>query len=110
MGASLYQERQQWRTHVTRLGAEPGLVPRQPRGGRAAVSTGGLRDPLAADPGGTPCETVGWTLKVTAQLVPYTRWTQRFSSHAPDTSSPPHTVRLAVDGTRLIAAGTAPTS
>lgn len=108
-GASVYQERQRWQTLVARLGAEPGLV-------LTAVETEwrhyrltGLRDPLAADLAGLLQESGLDPEHITTQWYPYYSLDAAFLlKRAGLVLSPPTSVQLALEGTRLIAAGTAP--
>ena len=95
---------------LTRLGRNRDSYPTQPRrrkGGSIDWPDFATHWPLI--PEHSCSETVGWTLKGHRPNGPPTALDpRRFSSHAPDSSLAPPTVRLAVDGTRLIAAGTAP--
>lgn len=108
-GSSVYQERQRWQTLVARLGAEPGLV-------LTAVETEwrhyrltGLRDPLAADPAALLQESGLDAEHITTQWYPYYSLDAAFLlKRAGLVLSPPTTVQLALERTRLIAAGTAP--
>lgn len=108
-GASLYHERQQWRAYMTRLGAEPGLVLTAAEAEGRQYRLTGLRDPLAADPGVLLQDSGLNPEQVTAQWSPYYALDPAFLlTRAGHILAPPSSVRLAVDGTRLIAAGTAP--
>ncbi len=108
-GASVYQERQRWQAFLARLGAEPGLV-------LTAVDTegrqyrlAGLRDPLAADPAALLQESGLDPGRITTQWRPYYALDAAFIlKRAGLVLSPPTTVQLTLEGTRLIAAGTAP--
>ncbi len=108
-GASVYQERQRWRNYMARLSAEPGLVLTAAEAEGRHYRLAGLRDPLAADPEVLLQDSGLDPKNVTAQWSPYYALDAAFLlKRAGHTLSPPQTVRLALEGTRLIATGTAP--
>lgn len=110
-GASVYQERQRWRSYVARLGTEPGLVVTAAEAEGRHYRLTGLRDPLAADPDALLRDSGVDPETVTAQWSPYYALDAAFLlKRAGQTLNPPRTVRLALEGTGLIATGTAPAS
>ena len=108
-GASVYQEHQRWHAFRARLGAEPGLVLTAVETEGRQYRLTGLRDPLAADPAALLQESGLDPKKVTAQWNPYYALDAAFIlKRAGLVLSPPTTVQLALEGTHMIAAGTAP--
>lgn len=108
-GASVYQERHRWQAFLARLGAEPGLVLTAVETDGGHYRLAGLRDPLAADPAALLQESGLDPGHITAQWSSYYALDATFLlKRARLILSPPTTVQLAMEGTRLIAAGTAP--
>lgn len=108
-GWSAYQERRYWHAYLDRLASEPGLVVTSTHSENNRYVLTGLRDPLAADPN-TLLQGSGLASdRVDSKWSPYYALEPIFTlKRAGFVLSPPNTVQLAVEGTRLTASGTAP--
>lgn len=107
-GASAYQERRQWQAYLDRLASEPGLVVTSTRSEGNRYVLAGLRDPLAADPDALLPDSGIAPDRIDSRWSPYYALVGAFTrKRAELVLSPPNTVQLAIDGTRLTATGTA---
>ncbi len=100
-----------WESYVARLRAQPGIVITEvgERDGKWLVA--GLRDPLAVDPELVLRETSIDPARVVAQWQPYQSLDPQFVlKRAQDALAPPATVTLAVEGDRIVAAGSGPST
>jgi outer membrane protein OmpA-like peptidoglycan-associated protein len=114
LGIGVYQRWQEarlWDNALARLRAEPGIVITEigERDGMRVVS--GLRDPLATDPELLLRESSIDPARVVTHWRSYQSLTPRFVlERAREALAPPATVRLSIDGDRLVAVGSAPSA
>src|SRR5260370_42521387 len=100
-----------WSDYVARLPAEPGLVVTETgeRDGKWLV--GGLRDPLAANPETMLREASVDPARVVSEWRPYQSLDPQFVlKRAKDALAPPASVTLAINGDRIAAARSAPST
>ncbi|HEY7244151.1 MAG TPA: phosphate ABC transporter substrate-binding/OmpA family protein [Xanthobacteraceae bacterium] len=107
-----------WAAYVARLRAEPGIAVTDiskrddaSGAGRRQWLISGLRDPLAADPEQLLQELGIDRSRVVSQWQPYQSLDPRFVlKRAQQALAPPPTVTLAIEGNRIVAVGSAPSS
>jgi outer membrane protein OmpA-like peptidoglycan-associated protein len=117
------RDEQLWETYVARLRQEPGItiteIGKRDDPALAVASIGtqrkwliaGLRDPLAIDPDAMLHELSIDPARVVSQWQPYQSLDPRFVlKRAQEALAPPPTVTLAVEGDRIVAIGSAPSS
>jgi outer membrane protein OmpA-like peptidoglycan-associated protein len=100
-----------WEDFLTRLQAQPGIVVTEvgERDGKWLLR--GLRDPLAVDPQLVLREAAVDPARVVSDWLPYQSLDPQFVlKRAQDALAPPATVTLAVDGGRITAVGSAPST
>ena len=108
-GLSSYQERQRWQAYLSHLAMEPGLIVTHAESEGRRYRLTGLRDPLAADPvallqdSGVDASRVESTWQAYYALDP-----TFILKRVEFVLSPPQTVQLSLEGSRLTAGGTAP--
>jgi outer membrane protein OmpA-like peptidoglycan-associated protein len=117
------QDEQLWGSYVERLRREPGIVITEvgkadalvlaasgaPDGRRWSIS--GLRDPLVVDPEQLLREMSIDPARVVSQWLPYQSLAPRFVlKRAQEALAPPPDVTLAIEGDRIVAVGSAPSS
>ncbi|MCO5065214.1 MAG: OmpA family protein [Rhizobiaceae bacterium] len=105
----LSQAAERWRSYVSRLEVEPGIVVtgQEFDGGEFHIT--GLRDPLAADPQGLLPGTGLDPALVHAQWQPFQSLEPEFVLKRLRASlTPPDTVQLSIDNDRIVAKGEAP--
>ncbi|MCC6968495.1 MAG: OmpA family protein [Nitrospira sp.] len=108
-GLSSYQERQRWQTYLSHLAAEPGLVVTNAESEGRRYRLTGLRDPLAADPAALLQDSGMDASRVESKWQAYYALDPTFIlKRAGFVLSPPQTVQLSLEGSRLTAGGTAP--
>lgn len=108
-GLSAYQERQRWQTYLSHLAAEPGLVVTDVESEGRRYRLTGLRDPLAADPAVLLQDSGIDASRVESKWQPYYALDPTLIlKRAGFVLSPPQTVHLSLEGSSLIAGGTAP--
>ncbi len=108
-GLSSYQERQRWQTYLSHLAAEPGLVVTNAESEGRRYRVTGLRDPLAADPAALLQDSGMDASRVESKWQTYYALDPTFIlKRAGFVLSPPQTVQLSLEGSRLTAGGTAP--
>ena len=114
-------DEQLWETYVARLRVEPGVaITGIGKRDAAADASGpgqrkwlisGLRDPLALDPEQLLHELSIDPARVVSQWQPYQSLDPRFVlKRAQQALAPPPTVTLAIEGNRIVAVGSAPSS
>jgi outer membrane protein OmpA-like peptidoglycan-associated protein len=104
-------DEQLWETYVTRLRAEPGIAITEvgKRDGQWLIS--GLRDPLAVDPELVLRESAIDAARVFTRWEPYQSLNPQFVlRRAQDALAPPATVTFALEGDRIVAVGSAPST
>jgi outer membrane protein OmpA-like peptidoglycan-associated protein len=110
-GYQHWYDQRRWEGYLARLQAEPGIVVTEvgKRGGKWLVS--GLRDPLAKDPERVLSEASIDPATVVSQWQPYQSLEPQFVlKRVQDALAPPATVTLAIDGGRIVAVGSAPST
>jgi len=106
-----WQDARQWETFLARLRAQPGIVVTETgeRDGKRLLE--GLRDPLAVDPQQVLREEAIDPSRVVVQWQPYQSLDpQLVLKRAQEALLPPATVILSVDGNRIVAVGSAPST
>jgi outer membrane protein OmpA-like peptidoglycan-associated protein len=100
-----------WADYIARLRAEPGIVITEfgQRDGKWLV--GGLRDPLAVDPQVVLRDSAINPTRVVSHWLPYQSLDAEFVlKRAREALAPPATVTLTLEGDRLVAVGSAPST
>jgi outer membrane protein OmpA-like peptidoglycan-associated protein len=100
-----------WESYLARLRAQPGIVVTESgeRDGKWLV--GGLRDPLAVDPQLMLRQASIDPGRVASQWQPYQSLDPQFVlKRAQEVLAPPPTVTLAIEGDRIVAVGSAPST
>ena len=114
LGAWAYQrwhDGQLWERFLARLRAQPGIVITEVGARDGKWLIGGLRDPLAVDPQLVLGESSIDPARVVAHWQPYQSLDPQFVlQRAQDALAPPATVTLALEGDRIVAAGSAPST
>jgi outer membrane protein OmpA-like peptidoglycan-associated protein len=110
-GYQRWHDERLWEFFLARLRVQPGIVVTEigERDGKWLV--GGLRDPLAVDPQLVLSESSIDPARVVTRWQPYQSLHPEFVlKRAQDALAPPPTVTLAVEGDRIVAVGSAPST
>ena len=109
LGWMAYQAHARWSNLLTELRAEPGIVVTKAESTWGGYHLEGLRDPLAKDPSAIMAEAGIDPSTVTAVWSSYYALDpQLLAMRAQSVLHPPKTVKLHVEGSTLIATGSAP--